>query len=220
MNIFRKYFEQFSPIKPTNPDITYNNYYDNEGTYGIPIVEDNYDTFPIFNNNYQDIQYNVTGVRSGGATKTTTKTTESAPKESTAKQSTTPRSFTSNSSVIQKVIEAGRKQLKKPYKTGTHGPSSFDCSGLMYYAFKQGGIDIPLNIFKMTAYGKSVSLSEAQPGDIIVTPGNGKSGLHVKLITEVNNGKIKVLEAKGKKWGVVEGWLTNTSNIKSIRRVV
>ena len=34
------------------------------------------------------------------------------------------------------------------------------------------------------------------------------------------DGQISVIEAKGKKWGIVEAPLTNTSNIKSIRRVL
>lgn len=123
-------------------------------------------------------------------------------------------------SIIKGVINTGRKQLGKSYVTGTHGPKSFDCSGLLYYIFKENGVNIPLNIFKMVKFGKEVSLKDARSGDIIVTPGTGRSGLHVKMITGIKNGVITVLEAKGKKWGVVESVLKDTRNIKSIRRVI
>lgn len=125
-----------------------------------------------------------------------------------------------NESLIQNIINEGRKQLGKPYLSGTHGPKSFDCSGLMHHIFKSNGVDLPLNIFKQVKYGKSIALKDARPGDIIVTPGKGRSGLHVKLITDIKDGNITVLEAKGKKWGVVEGPLTNTNNIISVQRII
>ena len=40
------------------------------------------------------------------------------------------------------------------------------------------------------------------------------------MVSSVSNGQIFVIEAKGKKWGIVEAPLTNTSNIRSIRRVL
>ena len=40
---------------------------------------------------------------------------------------------------IEEMIEVARAQLGKPYILGRSGPSSFDCSGLVYYCLKQAG---------------------------------------------------------------------------------
>ena len=40
---------------------------------------------------------------------------------------------------INEMIEVARAQLGKPYILGRSGPSSFDCSGLVYYCLKQAG---------------------------------------------------------------------------------
>lgn len=132
------------------------------------------------------------------------------------------RSFQSNSEIVNKAITAGRSQLGKRYHTGTHGPNSYDCSGFIYYMYRTAGLKVPLSIFELAKYGTPVSsIKDARIGDVIVTPGSGQSGLHVKMISEIKeNGDIYVIEAAGKKTGVIERKLTNTSNIKSIRRYV
>ncbi|TOK89615.1 hypothetical protein CGI09_29555, partial [Vibrio parahaemolyticus] len=44
---------------------------------------------------------------------------------------------------IQAVISIAEQQIGKPYVWGGKGPNSFDCSGLMYYAFLNGaGVNI------------------------------------------------------------------------------
>lgn len=40
------------------------------------------------------------------------------------------------------------------------------------------------------------------------------------MVSSVSDGQIFVIEAKGKKWGIVESPLTYTDNIKSIRRIL
>ncbi|HDO9571864.1 TPA: C40 family peptidase, partial [Clostridioides difficile] len=50
---------------------------------------------------------------------------------------------TNNNSKVSKVIQEAKNQLGKPYKWGGNGPKSFDCSGLMVWAFKRGaGINL------------------------------------------------------------------------------
>jgi hypothetical protein len=63
-------------------------------------------------------------------------------------------------------------------------------------------------------------LSDAKIGDIICTPGSGKSGRHVKMISKIDDEGIHVIEARGKDDGIVEDLLTNTSNIITIRRII
>jgi cell wall-associated NlpC family hydrolase len=62
-------------------------------------------------------------------------------------------------------------QARKPYIWGTQGPNSFDCSGLVFAAYKSAGLNWPnwdrLNSALYAGYTKHVGLSELQPGDLL-----------------------------------------------------
>ena len=62
-------------------------------------------------------------------------------------------------------------QARKPYIWGSQGPNSFDCSGLVYAAYKSAGLDWPnwdrLNSALYSGYTKHVALTELQPGDLL-----------------------------------------------------
>lgn len=66
---------------------------------------------------------------------------------------------------------------KKPYVWGAEGPNSFDCSGLVYAAYKAAGLGWPnwdrLNAALYAGYTKHVSLSELVPGDLLFYSFNG-----------------------------------------------
>lgn len=122
--------------------------------------------------------------------------------------------------VAQSAVDLARSFLGGEYVWGGKNPSQgFDCSGIISYVYKQNGIDIPAHTLGLFKTGKEVSLSNAQAGDIICTPGSGRSGRHVKMISKVENGQIYTIEAKGKKYGIVETPLDRTDNIITIRRI-
>ena len=60
---------------------------------------------------------------------------------------------------------------RKPYIWGSEGPSSFDCSGLVYAAYKSAGLGWPnwdrLNSALYSGYTQHVSLKELVPGDLL-----------------------------------------------------
>jgi len=60
---------------------------------------------------------------------------------------------------------------RKPYIWGSEGPSSFDCSGLVYAAYKSAGLGWPnwdrLNSALYSGYTMHVSLKELVPGDLL-----------------------------------------------------
>lgn len=119
------------------------------------------------------------------------------------------------------VVDIARQFVGTKYSWGGTTPKTgFDCSGLIYYAYKQKGIDIPRTAKGMETAGQEVpSLKDVKVGDIICTPGSGQTGKHVKMVSRIENGKIYTIEAKGKKDGIIETLLTNTSNITTIRRI-
>ena len=65
--------------------------------------------------------------------------------------------------------------MGKPYRWGATGPNSFDCSGLMQYAFKNGaGISLPRVSRDQANVGKKVSKAELQPGDLVFFAKGGR----------------------------------------------
>jgi cell wall-associated NlpC family hydrolase len=64
-------------------------------------------------------------------------------------------------------IDAAESRLGKPYVWGATGPNSFDCSGLMQYAFEKAGKDLPRTSAAQSKVGEKVSMDDLQPGDLI-----------------------------------------------------
>ena len=62
-------------------------------------------------------------------------------------------------------IAAG--QLGKAYEWGATGPSTFDCSGLTSFAFKQAGITLPRSSSQQARVGRPVPFDQLQPGDLV-----------------------------------------------------
>lgn len=58
--------------------------------------------------------------------------------------------------------------LGKPYKNGGRGPDAFDCSGLVYYAFKKSGLTVPVTAEEQGQGGAEVSRDAVLPGDLVV----------------------------------------------------
>lgn len=69
---------------------------------------------------------------------------------------------------IQNVMSTANAQVGKKYVLGGRGPDSFDCDGLVLYAFKQNGYAMPSSS-RRAGYSIGTDLSNAQAGDIIVT---------------------------------------------------
>ncbi len=71
------------------------------------------------------------------------------------------------SSIAAQAIDAAESKLGKPYVWGATGPNSFDCSGLMQYAFEQAGKDLPRTSAAQSQVGQEVSMDDLKPGDLI-----------------------------------------------------
>jgi cell wall-associated NlpC family hydrolase len=72
---------------------------------------------------------------------------------------------------VGRAVEIALKQIGKPYVWGTEGPKSFDCSGLIEWAYEQAGIPTPgrLTTYSAAKLGHSVKGSPLLPGDWVIT---------------------------------------------------
>ena len=67
----------------------------------------------------------------------------------------------------QVAIDTALAQLGKPYVWAGAGPSSYDCSGLVQYAFGAAGISLPHSSQLQSTMGVPVARADLQPGDVI-----------------------------------------------------
>lgn len=64
-------------------------------------------------------------------------------------------------------IEEARRQLGKPYQYGAAGPDTFDCSGLVMWSWRAGGVSLSHSTYSQWDETTHVPLSDLQPGDIV-----------------------------------------------------
>ena len=65
-------------------------------------------------------------------------------------------------------VHAALSKIGSPYVWGAVGPSSFDCSGLMVWAYKQAGKTIPRTSEAQQGGGTAVAREDLRPGDLII----------------------------------------------------
>ncbi len=66
-------------------------------------------------------------------------------------------------------FDAARTRAGDPYVYGDAGPSAFDCSGLVQWAYRQAGISLPRDTFEMlaaVASGLLIPESTPRKGDL------------------------------------------------------
>lgn len=64
-------------------------------------------------------------------------------------------------------LRAALGKRGRPYVWGASGPSSFDCSGLTMWAYKQAGVNLPHFTGAQYNAGRHVSRSQLHPGDLV-----------------------------------------------------
>ncbi len=111
----------------------------------------------------------------------------------TAAAATTP-----SANAAQRVIAIAESQLGKPWRFAATGPSAFDCSGLVLYAFQRAGVGSSiggghsaLGMWRSGAARGEASRSNPQPGDLVIYNNGGHVGIYIgggKVISTLVSG--------------------------------
>ncbi|MFP5347665.1 MAG: C40 family peptidase [Actinomycetes bacterium] len=85
----------------------------------------------------------------------------------------TPAAATASSSTAGgSILAIAARYVGVPYRYGGNTPAGFDCSGYTQYVYAQVGISLPHSSGGQAAGGRRISAAQAQPGDLVYTPGH------------------------------------------------
>lgn len=112
------------------------------------------------------------------------------------------------------IVEQAKQYLGVPYVFGGEDRTGMDCSGLVQRVLADLGIDAPRVVQDQADIGVEVpSLDQAQPGDLLVTRGEGH------ILIYAGDGKVIHAPRPGKDVQLVDNYLS-PGEISTIRRVV
>lgn len=102
------------------------------------------------------------------------------------------------------LLKDAEKYLGAPYKFGGNTSSGFDCSGFTVKVFEENSMKLPRRSADQAEAGKSVSISEVKPGDLLFfTTSGGSKVSHVGIVHDIaGDGEIKFIHASTTK-GVI-----------------
>jgi cell wall-associated NlpC family hydrolase len=108
---------------------------------------------------------------------------------------------------VDEIIKFSKKFLGTPYQYAGSTPSGFDCSGFINYVMGNFGFQLSRSSPGIAEFGKTVKLSELQPGDLMFFKGrsvNSTTVGHVAMVVEVNNGVIKFIHSSTSRGVVID----------------
>ena len=78
-------------------------------------------------------------------------------------------------------LRIAETRIGSPYRYGSSGPDTFDCSGLVSYAYSSVGIRLPRTAAQQYAAVKPVPRKDLEPGDLVFFRVDGKNVGHVGI---------------------------------------
>jgi cell wall-associated NlpC family hydrolase len=107
--------------------------------------------------------------------------------------------FIAPSGIAGAAMQQALDERGKPYAYGGSGPGSFDCSGLVDYAYAQAGMPgLPHSAAALQGMGVSVPRADLQPGDLVFF---GSPAYHVgiyvgggEMVNAPNSGEVVRVE--------------------------
>jgi len=131
----------------------------------------------------------------GSTNRTTTGTRARQPTRSHTRPVSSPRTVAPTSAAAI-AVQVALAQVGKPYVWAGSGPSDFDCSGLVMYAWEHAGVGLPHYSVSQYADTQRIDGSQLRPGDLVFyDTGDGAQPGHVTMY--VGNGQVVTADEPG-----------------------
>lgn len=119
------------------------------------------------------------------------------------------------SPVVDNLLTVLARELGKPYRLGSYGPTGFDCSGLMKFAFSFIGIALPRTASDIGQLGEKIAMNDLHPGDLLFFSGRRASHSnigHVGCVYKVDSGKVYMIHSSQEGVNILD--ITNSEYYK------
>ena len=102
-----------------------------------------------------------------------------------------------HSAVADSIINYGKLFLNTPYRYGSSGTSSFDCSGFTSYVYRNFGYDLGRSSVDQSRQFSQVDKNELKAGDLVFFSGRRRSKNvgHVGIVVSADNGEFNFIHA-------------------------
>lgn len=89
---------------------------------------------------------------------------------------------------VNNIMDEAMSHLGARYRSGSKGPSAFDCSGFTSYVFGRTGMQIGCSSRDQYAKNMPITRSEIQRGDLVffTSPRSGRGVGHVGIVVDVD----------------------------------
>jgi cell wall-associated NlpC family hydrolase len=106
----------------------------------------------------------------------------------------------------QRAARVALEAVGVPYAWGGSSPASgFDCSGLVRWAYRRLGVDLPHSSYALYDRGRRVARSRMKPGDLVFFSGLGHVGLYLgrgRMVHAPQSGRnVEVVPLQGPYYG-------------------
>ncbi|NRT16412.1 cell wall-associated NlpC family hydrolase [Flavobacterium sp. 28A] len=98
------------------------------------------------------------------------------------------------------IVVFGNELLGTPYVTAGTSSKGFDCSGFVYYVFKEFEIKVPRSSSLFKNFGEEIPIADVKKGDILLflSPTRNAIG-HIGIVSEPNGMQSNFIHASSSK---------------------
>lgn len=123
------------------------------------------------------------------------------------------------------IITYAQSFIKTPYVWGGTSPNGFDCTGFLYYIYKNFGIKVSRASSGYEKFGARMILNDVKPADILLFTGTDASRRkvgHVGIVLKNENGIIEFIHSSSSKkhFGVTVTRYNESGYVKRFLRAI